>query len=110
MASEHLTHAGAPGASSISRAEMLDPTHAAELRLVLPFGIPALIGAGASMVTCYSTILASAILGIPKLGLNPHVQAVLMWGFGLFALYPLWHDRKQHHSNVPAVLGAALSS
>lgn len=105
MANEDLTHKAA-GRSFVARAEMLVPTHAAELKLVFPFGIPALIGAVASAATCYGTIFASAILGVPKLGLNPHVQAALMGAFALFAVYALWQDRKHHHKNLPVAIGA----
>lgn len=109
MANEDLTHVAAPGPSPIARAEMLVPTvptHADELKVVLPFGVPALIGAGASLATCYATIFANTVLGIPKLGLNPHVQAALMAAFALFAVYALWQDRKRHHNSIPLALGA----
>jgi GAF domain-containing protein len=105
MANEDLTHATAPGRSPVVRAKMLT-SHAAQLKLVLPFGFPALIGSGASLAACYASSFVNSILGIPNLGLNPHVQAALMAAFGLFAAYALWQDRKHHHNDVPAALGS----
>src|SRR5262245_5614014 len=105
MANEDLTRAAAPGPSPVARAKML-VTHAAELKVVLPFGFPALIGSGASLAACYVSSFVNSVLGIPNLGLNPHVQAALMAAFALFAAYALWQDRKHHHNDVPAALGA----
>ena len=106
MANKEVTHKAVPGAATIVRPDALMPTHAAELKIFLPFGFAALIGAVASAATCYGTIFASAILGVPKLGLNPHVQAVLMWAFALIAVFALWQDRKRHRNNLPTALGA----
>ena len=79
---------------------------AKELRIVIPFGLPALAWAIASLVACYATLVLSALFDIASLGLNPHVQAVIMWVFALLAVFALWQDRKSHGSNVPVAIGA----
>lgn len=40
------------------------------------------------------------------LPINPHLQAVLMWGFALLVVYALWRDRPRHGNNLPLALGA----
>jgi hypothetical protein len=77
---------------------------------VLPFSVPDLIGAVASMATCYASIFARTVLGVPNLGLNRHLQAALMVRFALFAVYALWQDRKRHHNNVPVALGTVAAA
>jgi class 3 adenylate cyclase len=76
-------------------------------KLVLPFGALAFIGAVGSLVTCYGSIVAAAFFGTQSSGLNPHLQAVVMWGFGLLALYALWRDRNGHGHALPLAVGAA---
>src|SRR3546814_18927147 len=39
--------------------------------------------------------------------MNPHLQAAMMWGFALLAVYALWRDRRRHRSNAPLMVGAA---
>src|SRR3546814_13647607 len=39
--------------------------------------------------------------------MNPHLQAAMMWGFALLAVYALWRDRRSHRSNAPLMVGAA---
>jgi class 3 adenylate cyclase len=84
------------------------PAQATEIRLIFPPGVPALGFAIASMASCFGFGLAEAFLGMPpsSLGMNPHFQAILMWGLGLAAVYTLWQDRRRHHSNLPVALGA----
>ena len=110
MANEDLTHGAAPGHPPVARAEIPVSGHAAELKFVLPFGVLALIGAVASVATCYAGLSAWVFFGVSALGLNPHVQAALMGAFALFAVYALWQDRKRHHNNVPAILGAVATA
>jgi class 3 adenylate cyclase len=78
-----------------------------KIRSILPDGMVALFGAGASILVCYNEFLLSIIalfLGsTPQF--NPHLQAVLMWGFGAIAVYGLIQDRKIHGSLIPTVLG-----
>lgn len=73
---------------------------------VLPFGSLAFAGALGSLVTCYGSIFLATLFGVEALGLNPHVQAVIMWGFGVLALYAMWRDRGRHQRTVPLVVGA----
>jgi class 3 adenylate cyclase len=84
-------------------------TTSVETRSFLPNGLLALFGAGASMLVCYNnflfTILAAFTGTMPQF--NPHLQAVLMWGFAAIAVYSLIQDRKLHGSLVPTVFGAA---
>jgi class 3 adenylate cyclase len=79
-----------------------------ESRSILPDGMVALFGAGASMLMCYNKLLLVNLAlftgSIPQI--NPHLQAVLMWVFGAIAVYGLVQDRKIHGSLVPMVLGA----
>ena len=98
--------AAGSGASPAERAKIIDPAATPKL----PFGVLALIGAVASVATCYASILVYSFLGVSALGLNPHVQAALMGAFALFAVYALWQDRKRHHNNVPATLGAVATA
>jgi class 3 adenylate cyclase len=76
-------------------------------RLALPFGALAFIGAIGSLLACYGSIVASAILGVEPYGINPHLQAVVMWGLGLLAIFALWRDRRRHEQVLPLAMGAA---
>ena len=103
--------ATAPARNATQAAAAADSGHASEFRIVLPFGIPALGFATASLLTCYTSILAGYLLGADPLDINPHVQAVLMWGFAALAVYALWRDSRHHRSNLPfaiALVGAAI--
>jgi class 3 adenylate cyclase len=90
------------------RAKPFSPAQTTEVNAVLPFGMPALAFAIASMAACFGVILVELYLGMKpySLGLNPHVQAVVMWALGLMAVRALWQDRKRHHSNIPVALGS----
>jgi class 3 adenylate cyclase len=101
MDKEDLMPAAGSGASPAERAKIIDPAATPKL----PFGVLALMGAVASMAMCYASLFFWTVLGITTLGLNPHLQAALMVGFALFAVYALWQDRKRHHNYVPAALG-----
>lgn len=76
----------------------------------LPFGALAYIGAGGSILACYGkTILLATAgelgLGLGRLALNPHAQAVLMWALGMLAVYGLAQDRKTHGHIFPLAIG-----
>jgi class 3 adenylate cyclase len=90
------------------REKLFSSAPATKLSAVLPFGMPALALATASMAACFGVILVELYLGLQpySLGLNPHIQAIVMWGLGLMAVYALWQDRKRHHSSIPVALGA----
>lgn len=86
----------------------LDPVQPPAVSIVLPAGAPAFLAALASLATCYGSMVAAALLGIEvERVMNPHVQAVLMWGFALLAVYFLWRDRRRHGGNVPLWVGTA---
>ena len=80
--------------------------HATEFRIVLPFGFLAMVASFVSLSVCYGSTLANAVLEV-SLPLNPHLQAVLMWGFALLAVYALWRDRRSHANSLPIALGGA---
>ena len=85
-----------------------------EIRFVFPFGSLAFFGALGSLMCCYFVILAGFALGLGTATsaaefINPHLQAVIMWGLALVAVYALWQDRKYHSSSVPIALGAVAS-
>src|SRR5262249_32879739 len=108
MANEAPT-SGAPGEPGLAlRTKLFGPVRGTEVRVLLPFGVPALAFAIVSMTTCFGVWWVYSILGIKpsSLVMNPHLQAVIMWGFGLLAVYALWLDRKRHHNSAPVVLGA----
>jgi class 3 adenylate cyclase len=83
-------------------------TSSVKSRLILPDGMLALFGAGASMLVCYNKFLLGIFTlftdSMPQF--NPHLQAVLMWVFAVIAVYSLIQDRKIHGSLVPTVFGA----
>jgi class 3 adenylate cyclase len=94
-------------AGGVARAA-LDPVQPASLKIVLPPGAPAFLAAVASLATCYGSILAATLLDVDvSRVMDPHLQAVLMWGFALLAVYALWRDRRRHGSNTPLWLGTA---
>jgi class 3 adenylate cyclase len=95
-----------PERSTPARVDVGRLAPATELRIALPFGVPALLCGLGSMLACYGGLLATGLFGLPALGFNPHVQAVAMWGLALLALYALWRDRRQHLSNLPLAIGA----
>lgn len=66
-----------------------------------PFGLLAFLAALVSLLTCYVTIITSMLAGSSALELNPHVQAVIMWGFGLLAVVAMGRDRARHLRNYP---------
>jgi class 3 adenylate cyclase len=90
-----------------ARRPLADITAPEAFRLALPFGTLAFIGAIGSLLTCYGSIVAAAILGIEPYGINPHLQAVVMWGLGLLAIFALWRDRRRHEQVLPLAMGAA---
>ncbi len=76
----------------------------------LPFGWLAYLGAGASILACYGKMILVAMVGELGIGLggfalDPHLQAVLMWAFGMVAVYGLAQDRKKHGNSTPLALG-----
>ena len=78
--------------------------HATEFRVVLPFGFLAMVASLVSLSVCYGSNLASAVVGV-ALPINPHLQAVMMWGSALLAVYALWRDRRVHANSLPTALG-----
>ena len=110
MADDDLTAPAAASSAPTAPAAIARPTDAAEFKIVLPFGILAFAFAIASLATCYTSILADYLLGVDPLDTNPHVQAVLMWGFALLAAYALWRDRRRHHNNLPFALAAVAAA
>lgn len=84
----------------------VESRHATELRIVLPFGSLAMFASLVSLSVCYGTNLAGAIFGGP-LPINAHLQAVVMWGFALLAVYALWRDRRAHGRSLPIALGGS---
>lgn len=108
MADVHASKLAKTRGGEIAVAAQAAP--ATEFKIVLPFGMPAFISAMISLATCYGSILVGLLLGIDSLGLNPHVQAVLMWSFGLLAAIALWRDRRRHHNNLPVALAAVAVS
>ncbi len=94
---------------TVAEAAESTATSTVESRSIFPNGMTAFFGAGASILVCYGK---SFLLAIPALftgsmpEFNPHLQAILMWGFGAIAVYGLIQDRRIHGSLVPTVLGA----
>lgn len=80
----------------------------------LKAGLLAFLGSGASMAACYVVTVTEAlspVLGNAVVSLNPHFQAVLMWGFALVAVVGIAIDRKHHRQTVPlavAILAFAI--
>jgi class 3 adenylate cyclase len=66
------------------------------------------IGTGLSLVICYFKAITVAL--IPILGIswviNPHLQAVLMWFFGLVAVIAIYRDRNKHGDHRPFYIAA----
>jgi class 3 adenylate cyclase len=111
MADDDLRAPVVSSSAPLSQATTAESSLAAESKLNLPFGIPAFAFALASLATCYAGILAAYLLGLEPLSINYHVQAVLMWGFALLAVFALWRDRRHHGNNLPfalAVVAAAV--
>ncbi len=79
----------------------------------LPFGALAFLGAAVSVVFCYANVLIglmAPLIGITVadsadsptvLAMNPHLQAVLMWSFGLVTVVGLARDRKRLGHAIP---------
>lgn len=110
MADDDLTATALPADARTAGGTTLGSAHATEVRFVLPFGIPAFVFAIASLATCYASIATAYLLGFDRLDMNPHVQAVLMWGFALLAVGALWWDRRLHHNNIPLGLAAVAAA
>lgn len=72
------------------------------------FGWLAFFAAGGSMTACYVAALGGLFapaLGTVALQLNPHVQALFMWGLALVAIVALARDRRRHGRNHPLAAG-----
>lgn len=75
---------------------------------LMPFGFLAYVSVGVSIFFCYLQILIDLLL--PLVSLQPlqidiHIQAVLMWGFALLALWALYRDKRSYESSLPFLLG-----
>src|SRR3546814_20638158 len=91
-----------------SAGAVFDAVQPTFFKLVLPVGALAFLAAAASLATCYGSILATAFLGVPaERVMNPHLQAAMMWGFALLAVYALWRARRRHRRNAPLMVGPA---
>src|SRR3546814_1616760 len=78
-----------------SAGAVFDAVQPTFFKLVLPVGALAFLAAAASLATCYGSILATAFLGVPaERVMNPHLQAAMMWGFALLAVY-----RSEEHTS-----------
>jgi class 3 adenylate cyclase len=72
------------------------------------FGFLAFFGAAASVAACFAKILITLLaplFGLAIIGVNPHVQAIIMWGFAALAVIGLVRDRKRHDSKLPLQIG-----
>lgn len=108
MTEDQRTRIAALGRAGGAADAALDPVQPASVRIVLPAGAPAFLAALASLATCYGSMVAAALLGVEmERVMNPHLQAVLMWGFALLAVYALWRDRRRHGGNAPLILSTA---
>ncbi|MGZ2256108.1 adenylate/guanylate cyclase domain-containing protein [Roseobacter sp. A03A-229] len=100
-----------PGSEPVAlAAPAVLPAETEEFRLALPVGLGAVLAASASLITCYSGILASYVVGTQAFMINPHVQAVLMWGLALCAVLFLWRDRRRHWNAAPLATGALAAA
>ncbi|MEM7168833.1 MAG: MerC family mercury resistance protein [Pseudomonadota bacterium] len=75
----------------------------------LPFGFWAYVATAISVFFCYAHTLVELIapaLGTMPFAVNPHLQAIFMWGFALAAVIALYRDRSTHGRSGPLVLGA----
>ena len=76
-----------------------------------PFGVLANFAAIISLLMCFSQTAIAFFLGMAGIlwlgstDLSPHVQAVLMWGFAVLAVFGLNQDRHQHGNILPLALG-----
>lgn len=71
------------------------------------FGMFALTAAGASMLVCYAGIMAESFFGEAPVAINPHLQAVAMWGLGLVAVVAIALDSRRHGQLYPVLTGLA---
>lgn len=76
------------------------------VKVVLPAGLLAFVGAFGSLATCYGLALVHSFLGERPPGFTPHVQAVAMWSLGLLAVYAMWRDGRMHRARLPFWIGA----
>ena len=68
--------------------------------------MPAFLAALGSLATCYGSMIAALLLGVEvKQVVSPHLQAILMWGLALLAVFALWRDRRRHGGRTPLVMG-----
>jgi len=74
-----------------------------------PFGRLAYLGMGCSLAVCYgkTAIISLLILfgAAETLDFNPHIQAVSIVLFGVFGLWGLVRDSRQHHDSRPLLMG-----
>lgn len=108
MTEEERRHRSTPGRAGGTAGAVLDPVLPPSVSIVLPAGAPAFLAAVASLATCYGSMVAATLLEAEVVQvINPHLQAVLMWGFALLAVFALWRDRARHDSNIPLLLATA---
>jgi class 3 adenylate cyclase len=99
--------------STVNQPRPSDPTVGEDSGTVanqLPFGLLAYLGAGSSVAFCYADVLTklmAPLLGMNPVGMNPHLQAVLMWGSALIAVVGLYWDARRHRDRLPLAVGGA---
>lgn len=75
---------------------------------VFRFGLLAYLGATVSLFFCFwkavSGLLAP-LIGLTVIDLNPHLQAIIMWGFAAITVAALVADRQNHGDRMPLLLG-----
>jgi len=74
------------------------------------FGNIAYLGAAISLLACFgkATIgFVTPVIGLSIIELDPHLQAIIMWGFAAISVAALFVDLNQHGELTPLLLGAA---
>ncbi|WP_193367822.1 adenylate/guanylate cyclase domain-containing protein [Pelagibius marinus] len=108
MAEDQRRQVAALGPAGGEAQAVLGPPRQYAGKIVLPAGAAAFLAALGSLTVCYGSIVMTSLLGVQKEQLfNPHVQAVLMWGLALVAVFALWRDRRRHGGTIPLALGIA---
>jgi len=104
----------------VSPPQKTAPVAISQTRETFPFGSLAYLGAALSILICYTDIIVRLIApflglsiaprtGTPTsvFGINPHLQAVLMWAFGLLAVIGLARDKRYNQARSPLIIGIA---
>ena len=84
-------------------------THSGKAAILSRGGWLPYLATALSLIVCYIKAITVAVLPMVEASwnFNPHIQAVLMWSFGLLAVIAIYRDRGKHDDRRPLYIAIA---